>query len=85
MYSIHKQGKYVVSPFRSLVRNDGFGADATNCKSYDRYRIDFMSELKEAWDIPEHIEWNRDLNLEAVRYWSIPYRIYGKIMTLIKG
>lgn len=81
MYSMHKQGRYTVSPIRSLVRNDGFGADATNCKTYDRYKIDFMAEKKTDWEIPEHKEWDKKLNKEAVRYWSIPYRIYGKIMT----
>lgn len=81
MYSMHKQGKYTVSPMRSLVRNDGFGVDATNCVTYDRYKVDFMSERKDSWDIPAHKEWDRKLNLEAVRYWTIPYRIYGKIMT----
>ena len=81
MYSMHKQGRYTVSPIRSLVRNDGFSADATNCKTYDRYKIDFMSEVKKEWNIPERKEWNKKLNKEAVRYWSIPYRIYGKIMT----
>ena len=81
MYSMHKQGRFTVSPIRSLVRNDGFGEDATNCKTYDRYKIDFMSEQKTDWDISANKEWNKKLNKEAVRYWSIPYRIYGKIMT----
>lgn len=68
MYSMHKQGRYTVSPIRSLVRNDGFGADATNCKTYDRYKIDFMAEKKTDWEIPEHKEWDKKLNKEAVSY-----------------
>lgn len=83
MYSMHKQGRFTVSPIRSLVRNDGFGLDATNCQSYDRYKIDFDLDLKTEWDVLPHKEWNKNLNKEAVRYWSIPYRIYGKIMTYI--
>lgn len=84
-YSMHKQNRFSVAPIKSLVRNDGFGVDATNCKSYNRYKIDFMPELKTTWDIPEYKEWNKKLDKESVRYWSIPYRIYGKIMTKIKG
>lgn len=80
-YSMHKQNRFSVAPIKSLVRNDGFGVDATNCKSYNRYKIDFMPELKTTWDIPEYKEWNQKLDKESVRYWSIPYRIYGKIMT----
>lgn len=82
-YSMHKQNRFTVSPIQSLVRNDGFGSDATNCKSYDRYKIAFNSGLKTDWDVPPHKEWNKKLNKEAVRFWSIPYRIYGKIMTYI--
>lgn len=84
-YSMHKQNRFSIAPIKSLVRNDGFGVDATNCKSYNRYKIDFMSELKTTWDIKGYKEWNRKLDKESVRYWSIPYRIYGKIMTKIKG
>lgn len=83
-YSMHKQGRFAVAPIQSLVRNDGFGGpDATHCKGYNRYKVDFMTEFKSDWDIPYHIEWNKRLDKEAVRYWSIPYRVYGKIMSKI--
>ena len=84
-YSMHKQGRFSVAPIRSLVRNDGFGGDATNCKNYNRYKIDFQPDFKDKWDIPDHKEWNEKLDKESVRFWSIPYRIYGKMMTQIKG
>lgn len=84
-YSMHKQGRFSIAPIQSLVRNDGFGDDATNCKNYNRYKIDFLSDYKTEWIIPSHIKWNEKLDKESVRFWSIPYRIYGKIMTLIKG
>mgnify|MGYP002623455202 CR=1 FL=1 len=83
-YSMHKQGKFSVAPIRSLIRNDGFGADATHCNTYNRYKIDFMFEEREIWNLPERLEWNKKLDKESVRYWSIFYRIYGKIMGIIR-
>lgn len=82
-YSMHKQGKYCISPMRSLVRNDGFGPEATHTSVYDRYKIDLDTEEEKSWIIPEELEFNEKLAKHAVRYWSIPYRIYGKIMTKI--
>lgn len=82
-YSMHKQGKYCISPIRSLVRNDGFGPEATHTSVYDRYKIDFDTEEEKTWIIPKELEFNEKLAKHAVRYWSIPYRVYGKIMTKI--
>lgn len=84
-YSMHKQNRFSVAPIQSLVRNDGFGVDATHCSNYNRYKIDFLPSYKDNWDVSKHIEWNKKLDKEAVRFWSIPYRVYGKIMTKIKG
>lgn len=84
-YAMHKQGRYCIAPIRSLVRNDGFGPGATHTLAYNRYKIDFDADTKLDWQIPEKLEFNKKLAKHAVRYWSIPYRIYGKIMTKIKG
>lgn len=80
-YAMHKQGRYSVAPLQSLVRNDGFGDDATHCNTYNRYKIDFMSSYKSDWSVPEYLEWNKRIDKESVRFWSIPYRVYGKIRT----
>lgn len=80
-YSMFKQCRFTVSPVRSLVRNDGFSSEATHCKGYNRFKIDFMDNYKENWLIPPRIEWNRKINKRAVHYSTVPYRIYGKIMT----
>ena len=82
-YSMHKQGRYCIAPIRSLVRNDGFGPEATHTSVYDRYKIDFDVNHERPWIIPDKLELNEKLAKHAVRYWSIPYRIYGKIMTYI--
>lgn len=83
-YAMHKQGRYCIAPIRSLVRNDGFGPGATHTLAYNRYKIDFNADTKLDWQIPEKLEFNKKLAKHAIRYWSIPYRIYGKIMTKIK-
>lgn len=83
-YAMHKQGRFSVCPTKSLVRNDGFGADATHCSSYNRYKIVFESEHIGVFKSPsttENLLPDKKLMKHAVRYWSIPYRIYGKIMT----
>ena len=82
-YSMFKQKRYSIMPVRSLVRNDGFGEDATNCKNYNRYKIDFESIHKNDFKVPNKIEPCERLIRNSVRYWSIPYRIYGKIMTFL--
>ena len=85
-YSMHKQGRYCVCPTKSLVRNDGFGAEATHCSTYNRYKIEFESEHQGDFKIPSfptELLPKKKLMKHAVRYWSIPYRIYGKIMTIL--
>lgn len=82
---MHKQGRYCIAPIRSLVRNDGFGPDATHTLSYNRYKIDFDVDTKIDWQIPANLTFNKKLVKHAIRYWSIPYRIYGKIMSKKKN
>lgn len=82
-YSMYKQGRYSVMPIRSLVRNDGFGMEATNCTNYNRYKVDFEIEHNGEFKVPDRLEPCERIIANAVRYWSIPYRIYGKIMTYL--
>ena len=82
-YSMYKQNRYSIMPIKSLVRNDGFGGDATNCKSYNRYKVDFEIEHKGKFFVPEYFEPCERIISNSVRYWQLPYRIYGKIMTLL--
>ena len=80
---MYKQHKYSVNPVRSLVRNDGFRSDATHCNAYNRYKIDFEDFHKGDFIAPESLKPSNEIIKQAVKYWSIHYRIYGKIMTLI--
>ena len=83
MYNMFCQGKYSINPIRSLVRNDGFRPDSTHTKNYNRYKIDFNDSFQN-YEIPTQLEWNKELNTSAVRYWSIRYRLIGKIMTFLR-
>ena len=80
-YSMFKQGRYSVMPVKSLVRNDGFSEGATHCNVYNRYKVDFELEHKGDFFVPNRLEPCERIIANSVRYWSIPYRIYGKLMT----
>lgn len=82
-YSMHKQGKYCIAPIKSLVRNDGFGPEATHTSVYNRYKIDFNGEKMKLWRIAETLNFDERLAKHAVRFWNITYRIYGKVMTTL--
>lgn len=82
-YSMFKQHKYSIMPVCSLVRNDGFGCEATNCKNYNRYKVDFEEKHVGEFKVPIVIEPCERIIRDSVRYWSIPYRVYGKIRTII--
>ena len=83
-YSMYKQHKYAICPIRSLVRNEGFTDDATNCKAYNRYKIDFEQYHDGQFLKPDgQLTPNESIMKDAVKYWSVKYRIYGKAMTYI--
>ena len=83
-YSMFLQNKFGICPVKSLVINDGFRSQATHCNTYNRYTVDFFNEYKNDFLIPEQIEWNPIISKKVYKYWSIPYRIYGKMMSIIK-
>ncbi len=81
-----RTGSLSVHPFRSLVDNEGFGSDATNCRqSYSRFKIDLdMSEYEDArWQSPQKVELLPQIERHLARYHGIPIRIYSKIRKLL--
>ena len=80
-FTMFMRGAYQVSPIYSLVRNDGFNADSTNCNEYNRYKYIF-NETQHTFVAPLDLPYNRKMDKDANRYWSIRYRIWGKFMTL---
>jgi len=83
-YSMHKQSKYSIQPVRSLVRNDGFGTNATHCSGYNRFKIDFEPIHEGDFLVPLNLEPNLSIIKNAIRFNSIPYRIYGKLISFLK-
>lgn len=81
-YEMHKQGRYSVCPLRSLVRNDGFVPESTHCHTYNRYKIEFDDKLYSSFGVKLPLNVNKRLNRSVLKYWSIPYRAYGKVMSL---
>ena len=82
-YSMYKQRRFTISPVRSLAQNFGFSKEATHCKNYNRYKTDFEESHKGGFLVPERLEPVEQIMREAVKYWTIRYRIYGKLMTWI--
>lgn len=82
-YAMFRQGRYTACPVRSLVRNNGFDSRATHSRGYDRYRTDFNESG--VTDVPATLTYNRKADRRANVYWTLRWRIYGKIMKLIYG
>ena len=82
-YAMFKQKRYAICPIRSLVRNDGFIAESTHCNTYNRYKIDFEEYHYGNFNVPNQLDTDEKIMSEAVKYWSIKYRIYGKIRTFL--
>jgi len=84
-YSQFKQGKYSISPVKSLVRNEGFIANSTHCDAYNRYYIDFQSEIEKPIIIPSTLMLNLEIQKANYSYFSIKMRIMGKILKYLKS
>lgn len=82
-YSQHKQDRYSVHPFRSLVANEGYGINATNCKQkYSRFKID-PSISQEPLMMPKTLTPCDYVIHQSVRYHGLPLRIYSKIRSIL--
>ena len=81
-YAMFKQGRYVVAPMKSLVHNEGFNNDATNCKkSFNLYKYEFNDKQISFQSVP-NIQYVKSIDKSANRFWSIRYRVYSKILSL---
>lgn len=84
-YAQFVQGRLSIIPNKSLVDNEGFGGDGTNCKRYSRFKFE-LNKSKEhlAFKFPDVVELNHSLYKQALWYHSIILRIWSRIMYLIK-
>ena len=82
-YTQFKKRKYTVYPVLSKVINEGFTDASTNCNVYNRFRVDFDKTGKIQFDLPEVISENNNVSKNFFFYYSISFRIIGKIKTLL--
>ena len=74
-YAQHRQGRYSLHPFRSLVANEGFGIDATNCRQkYSRFKIE-LDDTGQPLSLPSPIDPNQDIIAQNARYHSFFIRL----------
>lgn len=79
-YSMFCQGRYLLAPQKSLVRNEGFDDDATNCSnSYNIYKYEYNATQTEFHPVKD-IPYIKSIDVSANRYWTIRYRIWGKLL-----
>lgn len=78
-------GYYSVHPFKSLVINDGYNQDATNCRQkYNRFKTDFLNEKETPalCTLPE-LQPEPLIDSQLRKYHSVSRRIYSKIRRIL--
>ncbi|MDE6176743.1 MAG: glycosyl transferase, partial [Paramuribaculum sp.] len=82
-YHQFKKGLKSVHPFRSLVANEGYGLDATNCRQkYSRFQIDLDDSGGQLDIAPELFPDERILR-QLRAYHSMPRRIYSRVRRIL--
>lgn len=77
-YHQYKHNLWSVHPVRSLVNNEGFGSDATNCRQkYNRFKIDLAED--NPFIVSKSFEQDPYILKQLHKYHSIPIRIYSRI------
>ena len=84
-YAQFVQNRLSVIPNNSLVDNEGFGGDGTNCKRYSRFKFQ-LNDRKEHlyFRMPSEVKLDPSLYKQALWYHSIPLRIWSRIMYILK-
>ncbi len=77
------QDKVSLFPIKSLVTNNGFDGSGTNCRHWSRFKFELMPATK-GFRLPQTVTINRHIHNSAMKYHSIPIRIYSKIMYLLR-
>lgn len=82
-FSQFLQNKLSLFPVKSLVQNDGFDGYGTNCKKWSRFKYELMNPMIRNFTMPEDIEMLNHFHKDALKYHSIPRRLYSKLMYMI--
>lgn len=84
-YAQFVQNKLSVIPNVSLVNNEGFSGDGTNCQKYSRFKFELNeSKDRHSFKFPSTVCLNPSLYKQALWYHSIPLRLWSRIMYIIK-
>lgn len=74
-----------VFPVKSLVDNEGFGGDGTNCKRYSRFKFELNEEKEHlTFRFPTDVKLHHFFFKQVMWYHSLPLRIWSRIMYMIK-
>ncbi|MBO5251228.1 MAG: glycosyltransferase [Bacteroidaceae bacterium] len=77
------QNKVSLFPIISKVKNDGFDGQGTNCKKWSRFKYVFDNSNNKSFLFPELTSINPTIYKSAVKYHSIPLRLWSKIMYML--
>ncbi len=79
-YNQFSQDAVSLFPLTSKIDNEGFDGSGTNCKSWSRYKFDFDKSDYKDFKMPDKVIKNKKLYREALKYYSIPIRVYSRLM-----
>ena len=77
------QDRPAIAPVYSLVANDGFDGNGTNCKAWSRFKYELEPTGKKNFTWPEDLKIDQRLRKQTMWYSSIPIRIFSRIMYII--
>lgn len=81
-YNQFVQNAVSLFPAVSKIDNEGFDGSGTNCKKFNRYKFEFDSGDNKNFRLPAEVIKNKKLYNEALKYYSIPIRIYSRLMNM---
>ena len=81
-YNQFKQNAVSLFPVLSLIDNEGFDGSGTNCKKFNRYKFELDRSERKEFRMPETVIKDKRLYKESLRYYSIPIRIYSRLMNM---
>ena len=84
-FSQFLQKRVSLFPMESLVINEGFDGDGTNCRKWSRFKFDVDISGRTDYLFPNEIEVDKRILKQALAYHSITRRIFSKIMYMIYG
>lgn len=82
-FSQFMQDKLSLFPIKSLVKNDGFDGNGTNCKKYSRFRYELLDGGQRDFRFPDIVKTNHKICRQALAYNGIMIRIWSKLMYMI--